>query len=356
MQRPAKADLNLPQRRELVASNKFVWEIKIPAKDAADIGYLRVQVAINVEGEIKQQGGVLKTSVKKDQIKFAIEQKVLADMKASYAAKFDEKSLKPIADAIAAGSKKDLLNALFKPFEASIKSTYRLGGLSLTPEEGLQASSTPLFVRPSGEYEGNLLNSPYAGKFTVKGGFNVGLSVRGWKWVGQRVGLTVLRAFLAKGGRALAGVGDWLVAEGVLTTAGILSAVALGAASGLGYIAFCAWLVDKVHRKGELQGLATWYGAGYAAKVFDEACPTAVIPVGDVKLRDELVQLGEMDAVTDARAAALKTKGSNTTLTEEQVLKLYRSQLLAESRGDAEWAKRKLKQALDAKMEKILGV
>ena len=108
----------------------------------ADLGYLRVQASVDIEGEIKQQGGVLKTSLKRDAIKLAIEQSTFEDTKASFGVKIDEKSLKPVADAVANGSKQDLIKALLKPFEASIKSTYRWGKFSLPPEEGLEFSTT----------------------------------------------------------------------------------------------------------------------------------------------------------------------------------------------------------------------
>jgi hypothetical protein len=78
----------------------------------------------------RSRGGVLKTSLKRDAIKLAIEQSTFEDMKASFGVKIDEKSLKPVADAVANGSKQDLIKALLKPFEASIKSTYRWGKFS----------------------------------------------------------------------------------------------------------------------------------------------------------------------------------------------------------------------------------
>jgi hypothetical protein len=147
----AKVNLDLPHPPAFLASEKFAWNgIKIRPKVPADLGYLRVQASVDIEGEIKQQGGVLKTSLKRDAIKLAIEQSTFEDTKASFGVKIDEKSLKPVADAVANGSKQDLIKALLKPFEASIKSTYRWGKFSLTPEEGLEfstTSSTPRWKR-----------------------------------------------------------------------------------------------------------------------------------------------------------------------------------------------------------------
>src|SRR5262249_389683 len=157
-------------------------------KEPAVVGYFLAQLKFGVEGELKQHVGWLKTTLKKDEVKLAIEKKLTEDTKATFAVKLDEKSLKPIAEAVAKGSKDDLVQALFKAFEATIKTTYKWDKLSIVPEAGLEVSKTPLTVRISGEFEDSFLleKSPFNGKFAVKAGLSVGLSAKGWAWIGNQ--------------------------------------------------------------------------------------------------------------------------------------------------------------------------
>jgi hypothetical protein len=347
-------NLSLPGPPEFLASQKFTHEFKIPPKDPANLGYFIAQARIIVEGEMKQQGGVLKTSLRKDQVKLAVEKKLTEDTKATFGVKFEEKSLKPIAEAVAKGSKEHFFKALAGPFEASIKTTYRWGKLSVVPEAGLEFSTTPLVIRVAGEYEDSLIleGAPFKGKFVVKAGFNVGLSAKGWAWVGDKVGRPILRQFLAQGGRALVVVGEWLVAEGVLAAGAVVVGTIVGT---LAITSLCAWAVQDAKRKGELIGLATWYVSAYTAKVFREPRPSGFI-IGDTNLRDQLIVLGEKDALLDARAVLSKAGHAASQGSDQEALDAFCRMLWAENKGNDYNAKLQLKLALEEKSKKLAGL
>jgi hypothetical protein len=346
--------LDLPGPISVLSSNKYAHEFKLPPDGPRDLGYLLIQGRFVVEGEMKQEGGLIKTSLKKDQIKAGFEAKLTEDTKATFALKFDEKSLTPIANAVASGSKEGWLRAIAAPFEASIKTTYRWGKLAVVPELGGEVSTTPVVIRVAGEFEDYLIleGARFKGKFVVKVGFNVGLSLKGWAWVGDKVGRPVLQRFLASSGRALAAVGEWLVAEGVL----LAGAIAIGTIVGtLALTSLCAWLVADAKRKGELTGLATWYVSAFTARVFGEPRPTGFI-IGDTQLRDRLVTMGEADALTEARAALKKLGHSAANGTDAAVFETYRNLLVAGCGGRYDNAKIQLRVALEEKSRKLVGL
>ena len=222
--------LDAPGPTTVLASSKFAHEFKIPPDKPQDLGYLLIQARIAIEAEIKQEGGLIKTSLKKDQIKVALETKLTADTKATFAIKVDDKVLEKVSDAVASGSKDGFVKAITAPLEASIKTTYHWGRVAIVPELGGEFSTTPVIVRVAGEFEDYLFieGGRFKGKFVVKIGFNVGLSAKGWAWVATKVGRPILQRFLATGGRVLAAVGEWLVAEGVLFGAAIAVGTVLG--------------------------------------------------------------------------------------------------------------------------------
>ncbi len=347
-----RVDLSLPFPVDMLASSKFTYEFKFPKKE---IGYFLVEARIAVEGELKQQGGVVKVSFKKDQVKAAIEKKLSDDTKAGFSMKFDEKSMKPIMEAVKNRSVKDFTKALFSAFDASIKTSYKFGKFSLVPEAGLEVSTAPLVIRLAGEYEDVLPieGATFKGKFVLKGGFNFGLSKAGWAWIAERIGAEAVKDFLIGAGeRALATVGEWLLAEGVLMG----GAIAIGTVVGtLGLVSLTAWVCNDARRKGELTGLATWYVSAYSAKVFREERPSGFI-IGDTKLRDQLVLMGEKDAVQDARAVLMKLNNPAARGTDDQALEAFRQILLAADKGNWNTAKWRLQQSLEQKSKRLVGL
>lgn len=391
-----KVNLNLLHRDFFLASGKWAfWDLKYPLTGPTDTGYLRWQLVTTADIEVKQVHGFLKTSIKIGDFKAYMEHKLVSDLKVGLGAtadqkvthnvfKINEKVLEPIAEYIKKHKAREdahleLRKVLAKMFEASIKNTYKWQALKLTPdlppdtfslapEAGIDLSQgrkgyslgmgivrgTPLFVGMSGAYEGYFMfkGVTFVGKVTLKGGFYVGLSAKAWAWIADRVGAAVLRQFLAQGGRALAQVGEWLVSEGVLTAGTIVVGAVAGAA---GLAALCAWVTADVTRKGQAWGLSSWYSRGYADKVWGRPRHRPSTLTDFPELRDKLIELGENEAVPDARAAAAKINGGSAPVTDQRALELYRSQLIAESRGSEEWAEQKLRQALDEKVRMLAG-
>jgi hypothetical protein len=353
---PPTVNLAAPGRPDFIASEKFVFEFKFPPTgDAVDVGYFLARAKFSVEGELKQQGGTLKVSLKKGEVKLAVEKKLNDDTKAAFAVKvLDEKTLTRITEAVRSGSTDGFRKALAEQFEGTIKTTYRWGNITLEPEAGLEVSKTPLILRLTGGYEDSLFldGAPFTGKFAVKGSLNVGLSVKGWAWVASKVGPQALKSYLVQGGRALVSIGEWLVSEAVLTAGAIAAGTVVGT---LGLTYFCAWITQNARRKGELTGLASWYREAYIAKVFGEPRPDNFIE-GDVQLRDQLVQLGEKDAVTDARAALSRMNNPAARGSDKEALEAFCNQIYLEANRVTYDAKLKLRLELEAKSLKLVGL
>ncbi|HLV89195.1 MAG TPA: LysM domain-containing protein [Candidatus Sulfotelmatobacter sp.] len=353
-------DLTVPGLPDFLASSKFTHEFKIPPTGKPkDLGYLMALAKISVNGELKQtgHGGIVKVSLKKDQVKLAIESKIIDDTKFTFAGKIDDKKkLEPLVDAIAKGSRNDFFKALAKQFEATIKTTYKWDHLTVEPEIGGEISQTPLILRVTGGYEDEivLLNARFKGKFAVTMGLNVGLSAKGWEWVAQNVGRPVLRFFIDKAGPALAELGEWLVSEAVLTA----GAIAIGTVAGtVALTSLMAWIVQDANRTGELKGLATWYISAYTARVFDRPYQrSSQFIIGDVKLRDQLIAFGEKDALLDARAALARNDSPASAGTEQEALDAYRMLLLAENQMSEDRARVSLRVALEKKSEQLAGL
>ncbi len=345
--------VRLDEPGDLIASEKFTHEFKLP-KAPADIGYFLVQARISVEGEILRSGH-MKTAFKKDQVKIAIEKKLEEDLKATFAVKVDQKTLETVAKAVAAGSKKDFARALGAPFETSLKQSYKFGKIVVSPELGAELSATPVVVRCGGEYRDHLLGVEglhIDGKFVVKIGFNVGLSKKGWAWVIEKVGPEALKRFIASAEEALTGLWEYLVAEGIIATGAIVAGAIAGT---LAITALMAWVVEDANRKGELKGLATWYVSAYSAKVFGDARPSGFI-IGDVKLRDQLILLGEKDAIAQARSVLRQAKRPAANGSDEQALEAYRRILIDLEGGKFENAKWRLQRSLDQKSQQLVGL
>jgi len=165
---------------EFLASEKFSHQFKFPPGEPANLGNFLAQASIAVEGELKQPSGWLKTSLDKKKIKLAVEKKLSEDTKAAFGMKFDEESLKPVAEAIAKGSTENLVKAIAKPFEGSIKTAYRWNKIAIVPEIGGELSKTPLVLRVAGEYEDALIydGAPFKGRRNLRDrdrGFQVNL-------------------------------------------------------------------------------------------------------------------------------------------------------------------------------------
>jgi len=367
IQRPKEKDpgFKLPDLDgigDIFTGEKFAYEFKIPKKPT-EVGYFLVQLKGSIEGELTQRAGVIKTQFKKDQIKFQIEQKLDKDFKAAYGLKIEQKTIDAVCDAIKKGSKEDFVKALAGAFELSLKQTYKFGNFSVVPELGAEFSLTPVIIRLAGEYKFDAFNIGgfmVDGKFAFKGGFNVGLSRAGWAEVAKRVGWEAIKRFFLGAGRSLAATWELMVAEGIVGTGAVVAATAVGTILGtLAVTALMAWLVANAGRKGELLGLSRWYSSAYKAKVFRYPRPTGFIIGGPEanKLRDELVALGEKDAVAMAEAVVRDLNETALYPTEAQKLErlaeLMISKLGNGSQGNAEQA---LLNRLNMEVERKLGL
>ena len=353
-------DLADPGTPDLVSSDKFTYEFKIPpGKEPANLGSFLAAAKISVSGELKQVGGPVKVSLKKDQLKLAIEKKITEDTKVTFAGKIsleDKEKLKPLADAVAKGSRDGFFTALAKQFEVTIKTTYRWDNLTVEPEIGGEFSATPLILRVTGGYEDDLMigHGHFRGKFAVTMGLNVGLSAEGWEWIAENVGRPVLRFFVEKAGPALVELGEWLVSEAVLSAGAVVVGTVVGT---IGVISLCAWIVQDANRKGELAGLATWYISAYTGRVFDRPYwRSTEFILGDIKLRNQLVEMGEKDALLDARAALTRDNNSAARGTDQEVLDAFRQLLIAENQLNEDRARVKLRVALEEKSKKLAGL
>jgi hypothetical protein len=351
---PGPANLNVSWPLEFLASMKFVEEFKVGPKE---MGFFKVQLKVSVEGELKQQGGVLKVAVKKSGVKAALEKQFDADTKGVFALNLDKKTLVPIADAFKKGSKTEIAKAIAKPFTAELttSATYHCGDHAwVKPEAGVELSDMPVLVRLSGEWERRMEveGVPFKGKFIVKGQLNIGLSKQSWEWLAENVGRPLLERFLAtEGGAALAEVAATLGATGV-------AIVGLGTLVGVvGVSSLLAWVIEDGNRKALLKTLPLWYYAGYTAKVFGELRPAGGTADDDARL----VLLGEQDALKDARSALAKVKHPAAQGTDRQQLEAYASLLVAECTGNNYTqkvynAKIKLRQALEQKAQAAAGL
>jgi hypothetical protein len=350
-----KTPTPLDQPGNILASEKFAHEFKIPPKAPADLGYLLVQARISIEGEIIQQG-LVKTQFKKDQIKAQIERKLDDDLKATFSVKVDEKTLKTVAEEVKKGSKEGFARALAAPFEASLKQNYKFGRFAIVPELGAEFSLTPVVVRVAGEYRDTLIidGLNLDGKFVIKIGFNVGLSKKGWLWIAQKVGPEALKRFLTTAGEALAGYWEYLVAEGIVAA----GAIAIGAIAGtIAITALTAWLVADARRKGALTGLASWYYSAWLAKVFGRRRPEGFIAgtPDEWKMRDELILLGEKDATTMAVDIVRRRNETASYPNDAAALERFR-ELAIFMYGNQEMAEIELKKILQAHIHKQLGL
>ena len=360
---PPPVDLNAPGP-PLLASEKFVYEFKIPPTDPADCGYFLAQAKISVEGELKQEGGLVKTQIKRNELKVALEGKLTERAKAAFGAKFSESSLKPVAEAIAKGSKGDFIKGLAAPFELAFKMSFNpLGGFVIEPEFDFELSKTPVSFKVLGGFQGPMLvgGTPYSAKCGVKIGCSVGLSAKGWAWVISKVGKQAVLDFLEACGARLEALADWLIASGVLEGVVTVGGAVIGA---FALTALCAKMMTDAMRKGEIQGLSTWYRSAYVAKVFGETLTVprfitgdTVTPPDDIfKVRAKLIQAGEQDAVTDARAMLAAANHPAANGTDQEALYAYRQALLAQNNGSEATAKWKLGQELDARIKQIMNL
>jgi hypothetical protein len=352
---PAPVDLNAGGALDILSSMKFTYELKIPPKAPKDIGYFLVQAKINIEGELKQESGVVKLGFKKGQVKAAIEKKLTDDTKATFAMKFEEKTLAPIAEAVKKRSVKEFTRAVFGALEGTIKTSFKWGRFSLVPEAGLEASITPVIIRIAGEWEDRLPieGAVFKGKFVIKGGFNVGLSAKGWAWIVERLGAEAVKDFLVgTGERALATVAEYLLAEGVLVAGAIAAGALVGA---LSMTCLMAWATEHARHTGALEGTATWYVTAYANKVFGDSRPSGFVAV-NAALRDQLIVIGEKDAALAARAYLTKINDPAGRGSDREALEAFRQILLAADNGNYSTAKWRLKKSVEEKSKKLVGL
>jgi hypothetical protein len=370
IQRPKDDQFRIPKLDgfgDLFTGEKFAHEFKVPPKDPAECGYFLVQLKLSIEGEFTRKvGGLAKVQAKKDQIKVQLETELQKDFKGGFSVKMDEKTIDAVAKEIQKGSVQGFIRALAAPFELSLKQSYKFGDLSLVPELGAEFSITPLMVRLSGDYKTSTVfqGVPVDLKGVIKGGFNVGLSKAGWAEVAKRVGWETIKRFLTGAGGTLTSTWQWLLGEGVVTT-GATTATAL---TGLGIVvlvntvaisSLTAIVVANAGRKGELRGLVPWYSSAFVAKVFYYPRPTGTIMSGqqDAKFRDELVAMGEKDAVALADEVIRELNESGKYPTEAAKLgRLKEIVISVLGNGNYATAEQTLKNRLNEEVTRKLGL
>lgn len=342
----------------IFTGEKFAHEFKIPPKNPAEVGYFLVQLRGSIEGELAQKAGIVKTQFKKDQIKFQVESELEKDFKGAFSLKLDQKTIDTTANEIKKGSNEGFVRALAAPFELSLKQSYKFGNWSVVPEVGAELSLTPLILRVAGDYKGSFVIGGVAvdGKFAVKGGFNVGLSKAGWAEVAKRIDWEAVKRFLTSAGRSLAATWELLVAEGVVAGGAIVVGTVLGT---LAITSLIAWAVVNAGKKGELRGLSRWYSSAYKAKVFRYPRPTGFIAGGPEanKLRDELVIMGEKDAVAMAESVLREMNELAMHPTEEARLRRLSEIMISTlGNGNQAFAEQTLLNKLNQEIERKLGL
>ena len=368
IQRPTQPTPILDGLGKIFTGEKIAFEFKIPDKPAPVFQYFLAQLKGQLEGGIVRRDGGVKTQLKMGQVKFQLEQKLDTDFKAAYSFKIDkEKTIDAIANAVKKGSKEDFFKALGSIFEVSLKQTFfKSGHVQVGWELGAELSATPVIMRLAGDYKTTFTvdGFPVDGKFTFKGGVNLGLSPAGWAEVAKRVGWEAIKRFLTGAGGTLTMTWQWLLGEGVVTT-GATTATALtglGIAVAINTLALSsltAWVVANAGRKGELRGLVPWYSSAFSAKVFGYPRPTGTIMSGpqDAKFRDELVAMGEKDAVATAEQIIRELNESNMYLTEAAKLgRLKEIVISALGNGSYATAEQALKNRLNEEVTRKLGL
>jgi hypothetical protein len=339
-----------------LSTSEFADELRFPTKGEVEMDSFLLSAAINIVGTLKQAHGLFKVSLRIDQVKLALETKLIEDTTLAFGVKLDDKLLTPIADAVKNGSTEGVGKAIAGAFELSVKSAYRVGRFAVVPEFGLQWGKTFILLRIS--FAGDLgvvviENIPFQVRAALKVALNIGLSKKGWAEVLKKVGPQALRSYLAKGGRALGAVGEWLVTDGVLVTAG-----AAGVVGTFGLLALRSWVVGKSIQKATLQALGTWYLSAYVATVFNGQMPfgsTTGWPQDQIRLRDDLVTRAPRDAVADARAALLVAGDRAARGSDSDALSAWRMALTAQQNGRADRAEAELRQALEPRVRAIMG-
>ena len=351
--RPGEAvRLDRPGPTTLLLPTKYAHEFELFG-DGKEFGYFLVKASVAIEGEVTQQGGLIKTSLKKDAVKVAVESKLSENTSSSFGLQLDKKVLEKIGKAIESGSKEDVLRAMAAPIEGSLKTStaFRWGKVAIIPEVSAELSKTPAAFSVAGEFEDYLFveNCPFKGKFSVVLTIHVGLSKMGWEALKAKLG-PLLRQFLTSSGRAFAAIGEWLVAEGILAGAVFTLVGILGT---IGLVSFATW---AVHRdRSQLSALVEWYKKAFVARVFREARP-AGFSFGDKSLRDAVIELGELDAVIEAQKALARVGDPNAQASSDAVLDAYRRLLIVAAGGKIEHAKWELGRAIDAKAKAIVGL
>lgn len=342
----------------VIKSHKFAFEREFPPKgatpDVIEVNYIALKFKITGEGEIKQSEGFLKTSFKAGQFKAGYEKK-FDDFTIGFGMKFDEKSMAPLADAVKQGNLEAFKSAILKPFEAYMKQTFHVGPVNLSPKLGLEASKTPVVLRFGVDYEDDILweGEKFRAKIGAEGGINVGLSKKGWQWLIEKVGRPAVRSFITQLARFAGGAAETVVAEGVLTA----GAVAIGTVLGtIAITGLCAYAVKSAKAKADLRSYFHWYVSAYVAKAFVEPRPTGVAMGLDRQTVDQMIRLAEEDAVRDARAVLGKLREQCFGLNERQVCEAFRELLLDLSDRRLDNAKIKLKNAIEDRARRLVGL
>jgi hypothetical protein len=260
--------------------------------------------------------------------------------------------MQQVADEIRKGNKQGFVNALLAPFSASLKQRFALSkDFSLVPELGAEFSTTPVAVRLGGEFA-YPMNKGLKLKGTIKIGFNVGLSKKGWAWVAQKIGGEAIKRFAASAGRSLSGLWEALLAEGIVTGVAVVAGAVVGAFA-MTYL--MAWVLADASRKGVLKGMATWYVGGYTAKVGGYRVAEGSVGREHEKTKNDLIRLGEQDAVADARRVLRKVGLTQANGTDDEALVAYRNILIKEY-GNWDAAKARTKESLERKSRKLVGL
>lgn len=343
---------------------KFVGGFDLPKK-AFNVGYFLFRFKIGYEGELIRKNCRSKISVSAKEIKVSVEEKwhiFETDFSSGIAVKAKKFSTKELADLLQDKTTdsfaKKMAHIFSVPVEISLKKTFKIDKndnknrhfpdtvtpefrLDLTkrdsgPDKGGTGLPMPAIIRCQFGYSDTIRFSFDKGeekkfykyffdcKIAATIEVSIGLSPKGWEMAYQ-IGRQVATRLVAA-----------LGAEGVLAAI-IPFAVAIPLNFAFTY--FVAWCTADVRRKGQAKGLEFLYATAYVHKVFGDKVSGNLRdsisngdPLRDVKT--SLVELGEKDAVADARKLLQKSKHPQANGTDKQVLYAYMWILIEQNGGD----------------------
>lgn len=327
---------------------KFVGNFE--QEKARTVGYFLLRLKFDYEGELIRKDCRHKITVGRKEFKYGVEKKLENDLTFGIASKVKEVPTDLaglLKNKTSTGFANIMAEMFIIPVEFSLKKTFNKDGkipftpevrVDLTkrdsdPDKGGTGLPMPAILRCQVGYS-NIIRFgfdeekkyyKYFYEYRLAGvvSVSIGLSLKGWE-MAYKIGRQAVTRLAAA-----------LSAEVVL--AGIIAASAVALTFAFTY--FLAWYTADTRRKGQAKGLETLYVSAYVHKVFGDRVSGNLRgsisngdPLRDVKT--SLVELGEKDAIADARKLLQKSKHPQANGTDRQVLDAYMWVLIEQNGGD----------------------